>query len=151
MRQRINQHPLINNHNNKLKLAKNNFDRFLWVIENFTQVDLPEEFSKFTFNFQSDYPNKCLDVKSAENFINSPDTNFTNYETVTSLDGLMYLDLISKDVFFEFRILQKLKTLEYNGCIYIDKSLKKYDKTAWEAFWLYFNVMQFGYGKFEIK
>ena len=151
VRQRINQHPLINNHNNKLKLAKNNFDRFLWVIENFTQVDLPEEFSKFTFNFQSDYPNKCLDVKSAENFINSPDTNFTNYETVTSLDGLMYLDLISKDVFFEFRILQKLKTLEYNGCIYIDKSLKKYDKTAWEAFWLYFNVMQFGYGKFEIK
>ena len=150
VRQKINQHPLITNYNNTLKVTKNNFERFLWVLENFANEDLPKEFGKFTFHFQTDFPNNCLDPKSVTSFIDSPQKSLNDYETGAFPDGLLYLDLFSKDVFFEYRIFQKLKTLEYRGSIYLKSEEKKYEKNSWETFWLQFNIFQFQYEKISI-
>ncbi len=151
VRQKINAHPLLTASNNSLKLSRNNMDRLNWLLENFnTDLNL-NDFEKYTFQFQSEYPNNCISKESAEKFVQSRSTAFEDLQKGSFSDGFLYINLFPREQHFEFRILQALQTLEYKGNIYIKSDIDEYEKKSWEIFWLIFNLLQFGYGNITVN
>lgn len=151
VRQRINSHPLINLQNINLKQTKNNMERLLWLLENYHVQSLSEDFLKYTFQFQSDYPNNCISKESTATFVSSFNNSFSEIPKGPFVDGYVHIDLLPRDSFYEFRILQKLQSFNYSGSIFIKTGIKEYDKKSWELFWLVFNIVQFDYDNLMIK
>ena len=145
VKKEINKHPLLSPADESFSKSKNNVDRFIWLIENYHVPDFQEVIKKFTFKFQSNYPKNCITLDSTKDFIKSPSKLFSDYQTGIFPDGYFYIDLLRKDDFYEYRILQNIRSLDYKGNLFFKSQLHAYNKNSWEIFWLIFNVMQFGY------
>ncbi len=151
VKQIIRQHPFSRSLKSELQDCKNNFQRFIWFLENYTENNLIEKFKYLSFHFQSNFPQNCLSELLAEEFVNTPHKAFGDFFSAPTQEGYLYLDLLSKDSFYEFRILQKLKSLEYLGKLYIKENELELNKNSWELFWCIFNVLQFGFGNIEVE
>jgi DEAD/DEAH box helicase domain-containing protein len=150
VRQNINKHPLLNSHNSTLDRTRNNMERLIWLLENYDSESYGSDSLKYSFKFQSDYPENCISAESADSFLRSQNVSFADIAKGSFTEGYLYIDLLPKDTSYEFRILQKLKTLEYLGAIFVKAKEKEYDKMGWEIFWLAFNITQFGYENINI-
>lgn len=150
VKQKLKAHPLTASRSSTLQECKNNFQRFIWFLENIADSRLTSMVGYFTFCFQSNYPQNCLSTILANKFINDAQKTFSDFTSAPSKDGFMYINLISKDDFFEYRILQKLIDLEYLGRLFIKDDESEYNKDSWELFWSIFNLVQFSFNNMGI-